>query len=214
MSSRRAIARRFAASRPVLFAGYLIWRLRGSPIPAPSLAKRKILLNLFNKHKARSFLETGTLHGSTAAVFANRAEMVVTIELSPALHAAASVRFAGNPSVECICGDSAHILKEVLASLPAPSLMWLDGHYSGDGTARSDSDTPIGDELPHALAMVSRGCVLAIDDERLFNGTNGYPTEFELMREIALGAPTGTVRLDADIIIVEPVADSGEYPAS
>ena len=75
---------------------------------------------------------------------------------------------------------------------------YLDGHYSGGGTANSEN--PIMTEIRAVLAWVRAGdcascqdggiinrrrrSVIVIDDARLFTGPNGYPTVLELQRAI------------------------------
>jgi len=55
-------------------------------------------------------------------------------------------------------------------------LFWLDGHYSGEGTACGDQVSPILQELDLIKAHPRRDHCILIDDSRLFTGVDGYPT--------------------------------------
>jgi hypothetical protein len=98
----------------------------------------------------------------------------ISIELDPTLAEFARVRFGSSPNVEIIIGDSAEALVAVVAGLVGPALFWLDGHYSGGATADS-GESPIMAEIDTVLSSEFEHTIL-IDDVRLFDGTNGYPT--------------------------------------
>ena len=119
----------------------------------------------------RTLVETGTYNGDTIAMQLPHFDHLYSIELDETLHAAARVRFAANPNVHLIKGDAALSLAELLPKLTAPALFWLDGHYSGAGTAYGLMDTPIIFELGALFAWpwVNQSVIL-IDDIRLFVG--------------------------------------------
>src|SRR5262249_2110956 len=87
-----------------------------------------------------------------------------------------------------------------------PCLFWLDAHYSGSHfgcqTARGPRDTPIIQELEHILTHPIMSHVVLIDDARLFNGHNDYPTATELRDFIASRRPDWGVEIKDDIIRV------------
>jgi len=56
-----------------------------------------------------------------------------------------------------------------------PALIWLDGHYSGGITGKSDINCPIYSELG-AIFSTPNDNVILIDDANCFDGTNDYPT--------------------------------------
>lgn len=154
----------------------LRWRRRGSPVPPPPYVKHAFLRRQARINHLGVFVETGTRHGDTIAAINRNFTEVHSIELSRALFETAKERFKNNAKVHLWLGDSAEELPKVLATLRSPALFWLDGHYSGDGTARGKSDTPINEELEHvANHKLSLSHVVVIDDARLFDGTDGYP---------------------------------------
>ena len=63
-----------------------------------------------------------------------------------------------------------------MPELPEPALFWLDGHYSGGVTALGTTTTPIFAELQEIELSKRKSDVILIDDIRLFNGHDGYPT--------------------------------------
>jgi hypothetical protein len=125
---------------------------------------------------------------------------VISIEMSPEIHDGAVRRFAGDPRIELLLGDSAVVLPRVLEQIHDPALFWLDGHFMGGNTARSGDDTPVRHELASLLAHRVRGHLVLIDDARLFDGTSGYPTLTELRSWIQRERPGSDVRIADDII--------------
>jgi len=159
----------------------LKWLRKGSPVPPPPFVKHAFLRRQARANRLGVFVETGTRHGDTLAAINRSFDEVHSIELSRSLFEAAKERFKDNAKVHLWLGDSAEELPKVLATLQSPALFWLDGHYSGQGTARGKSDTPISEELEHvAKHHLSDAHIVVIDDARLFDGTNGYPGLKEL----------------------------------
>ena len=78
-----------------------------------------------------------------------------------------------------------------------PALFWLDGHYSGGATANSGK-SPIMDEVATILESDLEH-VLLIDDIRLFDGTDGYPTLSELRELVMSSRPSWTFEVADDI---------------
>ena len=128
----------------------------------------------------KAFVETGTLFGDMTFAMRNHFDQLVTIELDDYLYSRAVKRFKNYPRVKLLHGDSGVKIVEALASLNAPTLFWLDAHYSGGVTAQGEKMTPIFDEIRHILTHDVKGHVIVVDDARLFNGTDGYPTFREI----------------------------------
>lgn len=105
-----------------------------------------------------------------------RFERVVSIELDDRLYERARARFASDRNVTILRGDSGQVLGELMPTIEHPCLFWLDGHYSGPGTAKGIEETPVMRELRHVLEHRVCGHVILIDDAREFNGTHDYPT--------------------------------------
>lgn len=122
----------------------------------------------------RTFIETGTADGATTAAMVSEFDRLWTIELDHAVYLHNVKRFASEPSVTCLHGDSTTVLKELLLALDGePALYWLDAHYSGG--ARGLVDTPIEAELREVFFRPGPKVVL-IDDARLFGVDPAYPT--------------------------------------
>jgi len=77
--------------------------------------------------------------------------------------------------INILKGDSGKILNEIMPKINEPALIWLDGHYSGGITGKSDINCPIYSELG-AIFSTPNDNVILIDDANCFDGTNDYPT--------------------------------------
>jgi hypothetical protein len=72
-------------------------------------------------------------------------------------------------------GDSVVKLPEIIPEINSKAIFWLDGHYSGFGTGKGETNCPVLDELEIIKSSKSNYHVILIDDAREFNGSNGYP---------------------------------------
>jgi stress-induced morphogen len=153
------------------------WQRQGRPIPASSSVKRNILRRIGQEHHLRVLVETGTFQGDTVMALRREFDRIVSVELSPELHAKAVRRARHERNVELLLGDSASVLPRILATLHEPALFWLDAHYSGTGTALGGLVSPISAELSAVLGHPVRGHVVLIDDAREFHDSarSGYP---------------------------------------
>ena len=140
----------------------------------------------------RDFIETGTYEGTTAAWAADRFPNVVTIELSPALHAASVARYGAKRNIDFRLGDSEKILPGIVASLNRPALFWLDAHFSGEATAGVERQCPLLGELL-TIEQAPLMHFLLIDDARLFMAPpplplhpDHWPTIWEIRERGAL----------------------------
>jgi hypothetical protein len=134
-------------------------------------------------------------------VFAQRYgfEAIYSIELDRALYEQAVERFRGFSHIEILQGDSGDVLPVLLAQFDRTCLFWLDGHYSGGGTARGESETPVMKELVAILAHPLQHVIL-IDDARLFTGHEGYPSIADLREWVARRRPEYTMTVEGDVI--------------
>lgn len=107
-------------------------------------------------------------------------DAVYTMELSIRLYQQACRHFCGNPKVILVQGDSDTEVKDVIARLDQPALLWLDGHLSGGNTASADQDTPVMEQSFHISAAERRYHVIVIDDARLFGVDSAYPSVQEV----------------------------------
>lgn len=159
------------------------WKAQGSPAPAPPHRKVATIQEYARRHRPGTFVETGTYRGDTVAGVAPLVDKVVSIELDPSLATLAQARFVDDPNIVIVQGDSATRLPEIVKELTEPAMFWLDGHFSGGATA-GDDGCPIMAELSTVLTSPLDHVVL-VDDARLLDGTDHYPTIDEV-RELVV----------------------------
>jgi hypothetical protein len=177
---------------------YMKWRLQGKPLPPPHLAKQVTVKRYQKEYGLHAFVETGTYLGEMIEAQRNRFEKLISVEVSAELHARAVEIFKSRSHVTLLLGDSGELMPGILERLEGrPALFWLDGHYSGGNTGKGQLETPIAKELNAILASPAHHVVL-VDDARLFNGTDDYPT-LETVAETA--ARAGYAMAVADDII-------------
>jgi hypothetical protein len=178
----------------------LQWRLSGRPLPPPHVVKQLAILRYQASRKLATFVETGTFTGEMIEAMRPHFQRLISIEMSPEIHDSARSRFAGDPRIELLLGDSAVVLPRVLEQIREPALFWLDGHFMGGTTARGGEDTAVRHELSALLTHPVRRHLALIDDARLFDGTAGYPTVSELREWIHRERPGSEMRVEDDII--------------
>ncbi len=176
------------------------WWLAGKPVPPPNIVKQRTVIRYQTRHRLRTFVETGTYTGEMVQAMSEHVDLVISIEVAPALHERASRRFAGQKRVRLLLGDSATLLPAVLESLEEPALFWLDGHFMGGKSGRGARDTPVIAEMTALIGHRVRGHVVLIDDARLFDGTAGYPRLEEFIAWVEQRRPGTRVSVDGDII--------------
>lgn len=178
--------------------------------------RRDVLRDLGRRHGLNVLVETGTNRGGTPRALCNDFAQIHTIELDRGLHQEARIMFRHHPHIECLQGDSGEVLTKVLDRLSGPALIWLDGHYSGPGTAHGIDSTPIRRELA-ALFADGRPHVILIDDARIFGGGpehgdedhyRSYP-DLHWIRDVAVAHGYG-FEVDKDIIRLTPAAELAE----
>jgi hypothetical protein len=180
------------------------WENQGHPQPPPQAFKRWMIQDIARRSGMRVMVETGTNFGHTVAASLSSFEIIHTVELFDPLYENAQRRFARFPKVKLHHGDSAHELPLILAELREPALFWLDAHYSGDGTARAAIDTPIVQELQTISNHAVKNHVILIDDARLFDGTNGYPTMDDCRASVSGFWPAHQFSVENDVISITP----------
>jgi hypothetical protein len=154
-------------------------------------------------------IETGTFLGDMLAAMRDSFDSLTSIELSEELYGRAQRRFAGDPKITLLQGDSKDLLTEVTGAMKEPGLFWLDAHYSGtwhedfEETAGGDRPNPIFAELEAIFANDPRHAVL-IDDARLFNGEEGWPPLADVCGFIREKEPSRDVLVSEDIVRILP----------
>jgi hypothetical protein len=171
---------------------------------APHPVKVHAVIDHERRFKTRVFVETGTLFGDMIAAVRTYFDDVHSIELDAELCTKAQRRFARHRNVHIHLGDSSKVLPDLLREIHQPALFWLDGHYSGEFTARGELETPISAELESILGHPIRNHVILVDDAREFNGTHDYPTLADLEAAVRSSRPDMSFTVKHDIIRIVP----------
>lgn len=127
---------------------------------------------------------------------------VVTVELSDRYFEAALAELAALPNVAVEHGSSPSVLTTLP---PAPTLYWLDAHWSGLDTAGSEHPCPVLDEIA-SIPPHPADCLL-IDDARLFATTSEperWPTLVDVIEALCRARPASHVTVLHDLIICVP----------
>jgi hypothetical protein len=181
------------------------WREAGSHLPPPPAFKRSLIRRLASCHGIEILVETGTFIGDTVAASLGTFERIYSIELMDEHYRRACRRFLRYSHVSLLRGDSAQLLPSVLAEVDRPALFWLDAHYSGVGTARGSSETPIVTELQAISQHHIKTHLVLIDDARCFRGVEGYPTIDECRRLASTYWPNSRCDVVSDVTIIAPI---------
>ena len=122
---------------------------------------------VFAKYPNAYFIESGSYQGDGIQRALDAGfPCVYSIELSASLHWHCKNRFAWNPAVHLVLGDSSAVMSLVLDEIDAPATIWLDGHYSSGITARGETNTPILKELEAIAQHPIKKHTILIDDIR------------------------------------------------
>lgn len=181
------------------------WIEAGRPVPLPAPFKQQIVREYAAAYHLTTLVETGTFYGEMVAACRNIFDRIFSIELQESLYLRAQKRFARDPHISILKGDSATELPRVIAQLKESALFWLDAHYSGGVTARSMSETPIVKELDLIFASGLKPLVVLIDDARCFDGTHDYPT-LDYVKAFAR-AQGYFCKVSDDVIRITPAED-------
>jgi hypothetical protein len=182
------------------------WMWRGQMGQTPHRQKEHVIEDYAGRFRIRTLVETGTYMGDTIDVMRGKFGRIYSIEIDDSLARDAARRFAALSHVTIVHGDSAIELPKLAQIISQPCLFWLDGHYSGGITGRSDKDTPIVEELAAILGGSVRRSddVILIDDARLFVGQGGYPTMSYVQAFVREVAPNLRIEVADDIIRITP----------
>ena len=111
------------------------------PSGMPFHEKIRIILLYARARTPAIFVESGTLHGDTLAAVREEFGALHSIELLDSLYKAAVARFEDDSKIRIHRGDSGDVLSSVISTFSNPAVFWLDGHYSGSGTAKCGVST-------------------------------------------------------------------------
>jgi hypothetical protein len=137
-----------------------------------------IISKLRKAYGVRTFVETGTFSGDTACWASQEFDQVITIECSGSLYQKAVQKYGGRANVQFLLGDSREKLIEIVPRLEAPSIFWLDAHWSGGETCGGADECPLIQEI-HAINNSRHDHFLFIDDARMFESPPPRPHKME-----------------------------------
>lgn len=182
----------------------LEWLDRGRPCPPPHLFKQSVVKEYGKRFSLDTLVETGTYLGYMVDSTMDTFRRIYSIELDKTLYERASRKFAMQPHVTILQGDSGEVLPRILVNLAGKCLFWLDAHYSSGAafkTAKGRLETPIERELEHILTHANaRNHVVLIDDAREFTGAGDYPSIRRLRETIHRLQPDFVLEVRDDII--------------
>lgn len=188
-------------------------RLRDRIVIPDYATKRKIILTTSEKYKYKQvFVETGTYMGDTVDAFKHHFDRLYSIELNEDLASKAARRFADNPNITIMQGDSALQLSSILSAIDMPAVFWLDGHYSSEFqlgneyivTGKGAKNTPVLEELAQIAEHKIKHHAILIDDAREFNGSNEYPHLSMIKDFVRQHMPNHVLTVKTDIIRILP----------
>ena len=165
-----------------MFLGYIKWRSNNYRPPSPYSIKKKTLQN--NAFPNVGWIETGTYLGETTKFLSKNYSSVITIEPSAPHFNYVSKRFRKISNVKVINSTSENSFNELLRNSKDELNIYLDGHYSGDGTFGESKVTPVKEELDSIEKSLDRfkKLFVAIDDFRVFtNSDSAYPSRYYLI---------------------------------
>ena len=160
------------------------WEKDAKSRSPPQPYKHKIIKKYAKNYSLNIFIETGTYLGNTINSVKKIFKEIYSIELDKTLYLKAKHKFIENKHINVILGDSSEKLPEILSKIDEPCLFWLDAHYSGENTSKTNVETPITKELQSILNHPNKNHVILIDDAHEFLGKNDYPTIPELKETI------------------------------
>jgi len=133
-----------------------------------------IEIDTLQRYRNPVFIETGTYMGKTGQKALDAGfEKVISIEIDDELHRQAVEKFAGEPRVTLLHGDTLAHLPGILMSLDTPATFWLDAHRSGPLTGGA-VPYPVLGELQLIAGHPIKNHTILIDDRRLI------PTEWRM----------------------------------
>lgn len=180
------------------------WRLGFNVVNPPHVVKQSTIVKYQQRTSSRVLIETGTYMGDMIFAQLNNFDRIYSIELSRELYERGLKRFKEEPKVNLLNGDSGVRMDEIVSALNEKAIFWLDGHYSGGITAQAEKDCPVMEELQSIVKSPYDHTIL-IDDARLFNGKNDYPTLDEIRNFFKHHNKKYSLKIENDVIVIQYV---------
>jgi hypothetical protein len=159
----------------------------------PHLLKQRVIQEYAREFHLPVLVETGTNYAHMIYVQKGHFGEIYSIELDAHKAESARRKFAGNPNIHILEGDSGVVLPKLLPDLKGRCIFWLDGHDF-------EMSTPVKLELDALFGGTTGEHVILIDDANWFNGSGGYPTLDELRRRVDREYPGGRMEVKDNII--------------
>lgn len=164
-------------------AGYVldsIAKIRGEAFVPHSLTKLQALTRLRKTTGATTIIEVGSYKGVTTRRLSRFYEQVLSIEIDPVLCEQARRRCATRRNVTIYEGDGKAVLSQLAATV-RKCVLFLDGHFSGEGTGHGDEPEPVLAELNVVRPCIDNFVGVVVDDFRLFGVERGWPRKSQVM---------------------------------
>ncbi len=159
------------------------------------------------------FVETGTFQGDTVQAARPFFEKLYSAEAVERHYQLAAQRFESDAAVSLHLGASSDLLRRLAPELRDKSVLyWLDAHWceTGDGTAPTDTQCPLLDEL-EAIGALNPSSVILIDDARYFlapppepNDPRQWPTFDAVLQALRELSSNHEVMVTNDVIVFSP----------
>lgn len=134
-------------------------------MPNLTITDLKLLKDDYTNY--HSFIETGTNNGETIFDMDNYFDKLYTIEFSEKYYENTKNKYDGN-KIKFLLGDSSVIFEELLPTIKEKSIFFLDAHWCGADTGRSNKDCPLIEEIISINKFFMNEAIIIIDDYRLF----------------------------------------------
>jgi len=174
-------------------------------VRAPHLLKQRTVRDYARRHQLRVLVETGTYFGEMVSAMRRHVERIYSIEVDPQLARRAVAQFARRPGITILEGDSGRLIPELLSTIAAPTLFWLDAGYYGWAGVAGDTGR-LAAELDTILRHPVQGHVILLDDARGLDGRNGALTVDALKRHVSAAFPDRAIEVKHDIVRITPAA--------
>jgi len=176
--------------------------------PLEQEGKFKVLCDVAERCGARALVEVGTYKGDMARRCADVFCRVWTTEMDPSLAQEAKQSLVHWPNITAYGSDGRKWLPKMFSQDEKLSdvLVYLDGHYSGPGTARGDVPEPAVQELDILLPFTDRIAAIVVDDFRCFGVEPGFPSRAELLEHARQFESRGfTCTVEHDQVLIQRV---------
>jgi hypothetical protein len=117
--------------------------------------------------KYSCFVETGTYNGGTILNLEPYFDKLYTIEVSEKYYNNTKNKYSGD-KINFLLGDSSVVFESLLPNINDKCIFFLDGHWSGYDTGRSNKDCPLNEEIKNINDLFQNDAIIIIDDYRLF----------------------------------------------